>query len=149
MCTVHCCVCRSEGGPSSKSPFNNRYVLLCMYGVICALVFCWGGGLSPYKIVTLFEKIHLCCIHDKNIVSTSSTTIMLLLNLSAAQEIEKYMSVHRKGHRKPRLSEPLVATLKQNVQSPIRIIRPSPTPISPSYKAKAQTNVNQLTHTHI
>ena len=70
--------------------------------------------------------------------------ILLLLNLSVAQDIEKYLSVHRKGHRKPRLSEPLVATLKQNVQSPIRIIRPSPTPISPSYKAKAQTNVSPL-----
>ena len=70
--------------------------------------------------------------------------MILLLNLSTAQEIEKYLSVHRKGHRKPRLSEPLVATLKQNVQSPIRIIRPSPTPISPSYKAKAQTNVSLL-----
>ena len=70
--------------------------------------------------------------------------ILFLLNLSIAQDIEKYLSVHRKGHRKPRLSEPLVATLKQNVQSPIRIIRPSPTPISPSYKAKAQTNVSPL-----
>lgn len=56
------------------------------------------------------------------------------------------MAIHRKGHRKPRLSEPLLATLKQNVQSPIRIIRPSPTPISPSYKAKAHTNVSFVSH---
>ena len=69
--------------------------------------------------------------------------------MATAQEIEKYVAVHRKGHRKPRLSEPLVATLKQNVQSPIRIIRPSPTPISPSYKAKAQTNVSLLGQAHI
>ena len=74
---------------------------------------------------------------------------VMLLDLLTARDIEKYVAVHRKGHRKPRLSEPLVATLKQNVQSPIRIIRPSPTPISPSYKAKAQTNVSLCTHIYV
>jgi len=62
--------------------------------------------------------------------------------LPLAADVNKFLSVKRKGFRKPRLSEPTVATLKQNVhQNPIRIIRPSPTPISPSYKAKSSTKV--------
>lgn len=75
-------------------------------------------------------------------VNTLSPCTSCIVSLLTAREVEKYIAIHRKGHRKPRLSEPLLASLKQNVHSPIRIIRPSPTPISPSYKAKAQTNVS-------
>lgn len=59
--------------------------------------------------------------------------------------VEHFLLVKRKGRRKPRLSETTVATLKQNVvSSPVKqlIPRPSPTPISPSYKAKTSAKVN-------
>lgn len=60
-----------------------------------------------------------------------------------ATALDSFLGVRKKGSRKPRLTEPMLATLKQNMhQSPIRIIRPSPTPISPSYKAKASTKVS-------
>ena len=54
-----------------------------------------------------------------------------------AEMVEHFLSVKRKGRRKPRLSEPTLVSLKQNVtNSPMKqlIPRPSPTPISPSYK---------------
>lgn len=61
-----------------------------------------------------------------------------------AVALSDFLTVKKKGSRKPRLSEPTVATLKLNVQqSPVRTIRPSPTPISPSYKAKANTKVSR------
>lgn len=55
----------------------------------------------------------------------------------SAEMVEHFLSVKRKGRRKPRLSEPTLVSLKQNVtNSPMKqlIPRPSPTPISPSYK---------------
>lgn len=68
--------------------------------------------------------------------------LCILLVCYAVPALSNFLSVKKKGFRKPRLSEPTVATLKQNVQqSPVRIIRPSPTPISPSYKAKTNTKV--------
>lgn len=66
-------------------------------------------------------------------------------------EVEHFLSVRRKGSRKPRPSEPTLVTLKLNVQqTPLKRIipRPSPTPISPSYKAKtagAKSAVGKVT----
>lgn len=61
-----------------------------------------------------------------------------------AVALSDFLAAKRKGFRKPRLSEPMLASLKLNVQqSPVRTIRPSPTPISPSYKAKANTKSNK------
>jgi hypothetical protein len=60
-----------------------------------------------------------------------------------AMVLSNFLAMKKKGFRKPRLSEPMVASLKLNIQqSPVRIIRPSPTPISPSYKAKTSTKVS-------
>lgn len=75
-----------------------------------------------------------------------STGSLKFIVLSLVVALSDFLSVKRKGFRKPRLSEPTVATLKLTVQqSPVRIIRPSPTPISPSYKAKANTKVGIMT----
>lgn len=69
---------------------------------------------------------------------------MCLCTHVIAVALNDFLAVKKKGSRKPRLSEPTVATLKLHVQqSPVQIIRPSPTPISPSYKAKTNTKVNQ------
>ena len=58
-----------------------------------------------------------------------------------ANELIQFTKKSRKIRRKPRLTEPLVASLKQNAKSPIRFIRPSPTPISPSYKSRTHPKV--------
>lgn len=63
--------------------------------------------------------------------------LVYLLPHPPAEMVEHFLSVKRKGRRKPRLSEPTLVSLKQNVtNSPMKqlIPRPSPTPISPSYK---------------
>ena len=62
----------------------------------------------------------------------------------AADVLHQFTKKHRKVRRKPRLAEPLVANLKQNVKSPIRFIRPSPTPISPSYKSRTHPKVSSV-----
>ncbi|XP_064403527.1 metastasis-associated protein MTA3-like isoform X2 [Halichondria panicea] len=74
----------------------------------------------------------------------SPTSIIDLKDVArpTASELNQFTKKHRKIRRKPRLSEPLVASLKHNVKSPIRFIRPSPTPISPSYKSRTHPKLS-------